>query len=250
LNIDPAKRGRLAVVAVALCGALTGAAAAEQPRAVLELFTSQGCSSCPPADKLLGELAQRKDVLALSLPVDYWDYLGWKDTLANHDFSERQKEYASARGDGEVYTPQMVINGTDRVVGSDRAAIEAALTSVGGKLPVPIDLTSKPDATTVTIGAGDAVTPKRGTLWLVMYERAVTVPIEHGENSGKTITYANVVRKMRPIAMWKGEPLSIDLPRSEVTQAKVTRCAVFLQAETAMGLPGPILGASTIYYGH
>jgi hypothetical protein len=243
--------GRIAFVTVALCGALTGVAlAAEQPRAVLELFTSQGCSSCPPADKLLGQLAARKDVLALSLPVDYWDYLGWKDTLANHDFSERQKEYAAARGDGEVYTPQLVINGTERFVGSDRAAIEAALTHAAPALPVSIDLASKPDATTVTIGAAGTSTPKRGTIWLVMYERAVTVPIEHGENSGKTITYSNVVRKIRPIAMWTGVPLSIDLPRSEVTQAKVTRCAVLLQAETAAGLPGPILGASTIYYGH
>jgi hypothetical protein len=242
--------GRLAFLTVALCGAFTGAAAAEQPRAVLELFTSQGCSSCPPADRLLAQLAERKDVLALSLPVDYWDYLGWKDTLANHDFSERQKEYATARGDGEVYTPQVVINGSARVVGSDRAAIEAALAGAGPSLPVPIELASKPDATTVTIGAASGSAPKRGTIWLVMYERAVTVPIEHGENSGKTITYTNVVRKLRPIAMWTGAPLSIDLPKSEVTQAKVSRCAVFLQAETAAGLPGPILGASTIYYGH
>ena len=241
---------RLAFVAVALCGAFTGTALAEQPRAVLELFTSQGCSSCPPADKLLGELAQRKDVLALSLPVDYWDYLGWKDTLANHDFSERQKEYATARGDGEVFTPQVVINGAGRFVGSDRAAIEAALTHSANALPVAIDLASKPDATTVTIGAAVAGTPTKGTIWLVMYERAVTVPIVRGENGGKTVTYANVVRKLRPIAMWNGAPLSIDLPKSEVTQAKVTRCAVFLQAETDAGLPGAILGASTIYYGH
>ncbi|MBN8994166.1 MAG: DUF1223 domain-containing protein [Rhizobiales bacterium] len=241
---------RLAFVTVALCGAFASSALAEQPRAVLELFTSQGCSSCPPADKLLGELAQRKDILALSLPVDYWDYLGWKDTLANHDFSERQKEYATARGDSDVFTPQMVINGGGRFVGSDKAAIESALTQAGSALPVPIDLASKPDATTVTIGAAGAGTPTKGTIWLVMYERAVTVPIVRGENSGKTVTYTNVVRKLRPIAMWKGAPLSIDLPKSEVTQAKVTRCAVLLQAETETGLPGAILGASTIYYGH
>lgn len=242
--------GKLALATVVLCGAFSGLALADQPRAVLELFTSQGCSSCPPADKLLGQLAERKDVLALSLPVDYWDYLGWKDTLANHDFSERQKEYATARGDGDVFTPQMVINGSERFVGSDKAAIEAALIGVAKPLPVAVDLASRTDATTVNVGAAGANTPHKGTIWLVMYERAVTVPIVRGENSGKTITYTNVVRKMRPIAMWKGEALSIDLPRSEVTQAKVTRCAVLLQAETDAGLPGAILGASAIYYGH
>ncbi len=245
--------GKSLLLSLSLSGALAVAAgpvaASEQTRAVLELFTSQGCASCPPADKLLAELALRKDILALSLPVDYWDYLGWKDTLANHDFSERQKEYASARGDGDVYTPQMVINGTDGVVGSDRAAINAVLDRKDIALPVPIALSSSADATVVKIGAAVAAGFKRGTIWLVMYERAVTVPIGHGENSGKTITYTNVVRKLRPIAMWTGEPMNIDLPKSEMTQAKISRCAVFLQAEKEGGLPGAILGAAAIDYG-
>src|SRR6516165_10211815 len=115
-----------ALAAVSAAAFLCSSAQA-QTRAVVELFTSQGCSSCPPADKLLGELAKRDDLLALSLPIDYWDYLGWKDTLASHDFSERQREYAQSRGDGAVYTPQAVINGTDDMVGSDRSAIESAV---------------------------------------------------------------------------------------------------------------------------
>jgi hypothetical protein len=235
--------------AAALAGlALSGPATAE-PRAVMELFTSQGCSSCPPADKLLGELAERKDVLALSLPVDYWDYLGWKDTLASHDYSERQREYAQSRGDGAVYTPQAVINGSEDLVGSDRAAVETALKQATDKgLSVPITLSSAGDATTVKIGAAAGATPNRGTIWLVMYDRSVTVPIGRGENSGRTITYSNVVRKLRPIAMWKGAEMTIDLPRSEMDQAKVARCAVLLQAEKPGGLPGPILGAASIYY--
>lgn len=217
----------------------------------MELFTSQGCSSCPPADKLLTELAERKDVLAFSLPVDYWDYLGWKDTLASHDFSERQREYAQSRGDGDVYTPQAVINGSADVVGSDRAAVEKALkqaTEAG--FPVPIGLSAGEDSVTVKIGAASGATPNRGTIWLAMYDRSVTVPIERGENSGRTLTYSNVVRKLRPIAMWKGEAMTIDLPRSEMKQAKVARCAVFLQSEKAGGAPGPILGAASLYYEH
>src|ERR687884_289212 len=97
---------------------LSGLAVAS-PQAVVELFTSQGCSSCPPADAMLGELARRPDVIALSLPVDYWDYLGWKDTLAQPAFSARQRAYAGARGDRQVYTPQVIVNGATPCVGSD-----------------------------------------------------------------------------------------------------------------------------------
>ena len=111
--------------------ALTAASAGE-PRAVIELFTSQGCSSCPPADKLLGELAQDPSLLTMSLAVDYWDYLGWKDTLALHGHSNRQRAYADARGDREVYTPQVVVNGVVHVLGSDKAAIENAIAQTQG----------------------------------------------------------------------------------------------------------------------
>jgi hypothetical protein len=238
------------LAAATLFGLVAAAApaVAGDTRAVIELFTSQGCSSCPPADKLMAGYAERQDVLALSFPVDYWDYLGWKDTLASHDNSERQRDYAAARGDGEVYTPQMIVNGRTHVVGSDGAAIEAALAASPG-LSVPITLTSGSDATTVNIGPAKDPAASKGTIWLVMYDRADSVPIERGENSGKTITYSNVVRKLRPIAMWKGEAMSFDLPKSEVTQAKVARCAVLLQTEKGNGLPGPIIGAAAIYYG-
>jgi hypothetical protein len=238
------------LAAATLFGLLAaGSAVAGDTKAVVELFTSQGCSSCPPADKLLAGYAERKDLLALSFPVDYWDYLGWKDTLATHDNSERQRDYAAARGDGEVYTPQVVVNGRTHVVGSDGTAIEAALKASPG-LSIPITLTPGGDATTVNIGAATDPAASKGTIWLVMYDRSDSVPIERGENSGKTVTYSNVVRKLRPIAMWKGEAMSIDLPKSEVNQAKVTRCAVLLQTEVGSGLPGPIIGAAAIYYGH
>src|SRR5262245_5719444 len=105
----------------------TTAALATEPRAVIELFTSQGCSSCPAADKLLGELSRDPSLVTMSLAVDYWDYLGWKDTLALHGHSDRQRAYGEARGDREVYTPQVVVNGAVHVLGSDKAAIEKAI---------------------------------------------------------------------------------------------------------------------------
>src|SRR6476646_8850987 len=114
----------IAIATALLCGATPVLAG---PRAVIELFTSQGCSSCPPADKLLGELAKDPSVIALSLPIDYWDYLGWKDTLADSRFSARQKAYSHMRGDRDVYTPQVIINGEAHVIGSDRARIEGAI---------------------------------------------------------------------------------------------------------------------------
>jgi len=240
-------------IAVALAGLATGwtaaapgAARAGGTEAVIELFTSQGCSSCPPADKLLGEYADRDDILALSFNVDYWDYLGWKDTLASPDNTERQRAYALARGDRQVYTPQVVVDGRTHVVGSSRSSIESAIASNANSLSVPITLASADDAITVNIGAAPKSGIPHATLWLVMYERSVTVPIGRGENSGRTITYNNVVKKLRPVAMWKGDTMSVDLAKSEIANAKAERCAVLLQTELEGGLPGPVLGAATI----
>src|SRR5947208_869101 len=114
------------------------------PRAVVELFTSQGCSSCPPADKVIGELANDPSVIALSMPIDYWDYLGWKDTLADSRFTARQKAYSQVRGDREVYTPQVVVNGSVHVIGSDRPGIEEAIGTTAnatGVMSVPVTMT-------------------------------------------------------------------------------------------------------------
>src|SRR3978361_1621183 len=113
------------------------------PRAVVELFTSQGCSSCPPADKIIGELAKDPSAIPLSMPIDYWDYLGWKDTLADSRFSARQKAYSHARGDRDVYTPQVVVNGSTAVIGSDRAKIEGAIDTTrkaDGVMSVPVSM--------------------------------------------------------------------------------------------------------------
>jgi hypothetical protein len=242
---------RTRMTAAIAVGALLviGAPAHAETLAVIELFTSQGCSSCPPADRVLADYADRDDILALSFNVDYWDMLGWKDTLASHDNTERQRNYALARGDGQVYTPQAVVDGRVHVVGSNRDEIEAALKANAGALAVPISLSLSGDSVSVDIGAASGSDMPHATLWLVMYDRSVSVPIERGENAGKTVTYSNVVRKLRPIAMWKGEPMSVDLAKSEIEHARVGRCAVLLQAEREGGLPGPILGAATIKAG-
>src|SRR6201993_1448503 len=151
------------------------------PRAVVELFTSQGCSSCPPADKLLGELAKDPSVIALSMPIDYWDYLGWKDTLADSRFSARQKAYSRMRGDRDVYTPQVVINGSAHVIGSDRAGIEEAIDSTqktDGVMSVPVTMTKAGREITVSVaGANNGPAPRHGEVWLCSISQEIPISI-------------------------------------------------------------------------
>src|SRR5476651_2271992 len=148
----------IAFAAAALCAAsmTPPPATAEEPRAVIELFTSQGCSSCPAADKLLSELRNDSSLITLTLPIDYWDYLGWKDTLAMPGHTARQKAYSHARGDREVYTPQVVVNGVAQALGSDRAEIEKAVVQshhqpLSSSLSVPVRLTVADERVTVTL---------------------------------------------------------------------------------------------------
>lgn len=232
------------IVSVIAVTAFAGSATAG-PRAVLELFTSQGCSSCPPADRLLGRYVEDGDVVALSFPVDYWDYLGWKDTLAKHEYTERQRNYAVARGDRKVYTPQVVVNGTHHAVGSSKSGIESAIRSEG---PLPIEVALKPegDILQVEVAAADDGEPRRAAIWLVVFDRAVTVKIGKGENSNRTVTYNNVVRKMHRVAMWKGMAMNVDLPRSAVGPSEHDGCAILLQEEAKDGLPGRVLGATIL----
>ncbi|MDX2159071.1 MAG: DUF1223 domain-containing protein [Hyphomicrobiaceae bacterium] len=220
------------------------AGAPSQITTVLELFTSQGCSSCPPADALMHSYAGRKDVIALSLPVDYWDYLGWKDTLANPKFSARQRYYAKERGDGRVYTPQMVVNGRAHVNGSSAAAIDEAIIGTRAEMArehVPVQV--RMDGHHILIETGEAPTgsPHReATIWLVTLHKETEVKIERGENRGKTVKYYNVVRDMSPIGMWSGKAGKLELSRDAVAEPGNELCAVILQ----IGKAGPIVGAA------
>ncbi|WP_107989161.1 DUF1223 domain-containing protein [Breoghania corrubedonensis] len=236
----------LPALGVLTFGLLLAGPAAANPKAVLELFTSQGCSSCPPADELFGKLAQDRDLVVLSLPVNYWDYLGWKDTLASPDNSARQRAYADMRGDRAVYTPQAVINGRRHAVGSDKRAISIAIENSAG---LPVDVTAHMSDEALTISVGPGKTPgMMATVWIVLFDRAREVRIKRGENHGHTITYHNVVRRMQAIGMWKGKAASYEMPRGELAKAGSQGCAVLVQGEDKEGRPGPIVGAT--YLGH
>jgi hypothetical protein len=237
----------LAGLAQAHSADATGSAGtAATPKAVVELYTSQACSSCPAADALLNRLAERDDIIAISLSVDYWDYLGWKDTLAKSKFSERQKAYAMALGDGMVYTPQTVVNGAVHVNGSDEQKIAAAIEKTSKAMaesPVPVNLSAAEGKLVVNVGGvRQADTPKEAIVWLALISPRVEVPITRGENKGKTIAYANVVRDLVPIGMWSGRPLTVELPRHTIAQGGAERCAILVQ----QGRGGPILGAAMI----
>ncbi|MCL4767812.1 MAG: DUF1223 domain-containing protein [Hyphomicrobiaceae bacterium] len=226
---------------------MTKAAQPQAQRAVsvVELFTSQGCSSCPTADAVLHSYAQRPDIVALSLSVDYWDYLGWKDTLANPKFTTRQRAYADERGDGRVYTPQVVVNGLVHVIGSSRTEIDRAIAETSQRLTADrIEVVARSDGKTVTIEAGAIPQTSGmtgGTIWLAVVMPSVDVEIRRGENRGRTVTYANVVRDLTPIGMWSGKPTHIELPETAVLQ-QGQRGAVLLQEGTA----GAIVGAAWI----
>ncbi len=220
------------------------------PRAVIELFTSQGCSSCPPADKLLGELAHDPTLLTMSLPVDYWDYLGWKDTLALHGHSDRERAYANARGDREVYTPQVVVNGIAHVLGSDKAAIEKAIAQTRAAdtpLTLPVTIAVADGKVTVTVPAGKDE-QRGGEVWLCPITNKAPVAIGRGENNGHTLTYYNVVRRWVKLGDWTGKAATFSVPVADIPDADyslkdIDQLAVIVQSGNA-AKPGVMLGAA------
>lgn len=190
-----------------------GANAATARPVVVELFTSQGCSSCPPADAYLRDLAERPDLLPLSFHVTYWDNLGWKDTLGNPAFTARQKSYSATMGLHGVYTPQIVIDGASEGIGSSRGDIDAKIAARMKTAPaIPLDVARKAESLTLKIGEG-AKPASPATLWLVRYAKAEPVAIARGENRGTTVVYVNVVREMRAIGVWNGAAMEVALPK-------------------------------------
>jgi hypothetical protein len=235
--------GVVGAVATALFAFLPQAVA--EPRAVVELFTSQGCSSCPTADDVLTELSKDPAVIALSLPIDYWDYLGWKDTLADARHTKRQKGYSKVRGDRTVYTPQMIVNGVAQALGSDKAAIEQAVAQSranAGVLSVPVKVTVAGDTVTVTTGA-PAGGAQSGHVWLCPISKAVTVQIGRGENRGRTVTYTNVVRGWIRLGEWSGASTTFRLTREEIPLEDADALAVLVQGGTPER-PGAMVGAA------
>jgi hypothetical protein len=212
---------------------------------VVELFTSQGCSSCPAADALFTELAKDPKLITLTLPVTYWDYLGWKDTLGQEAFSKRQKLYAKARGDGQIYTPQAVVNGTTHIVGSDKGGIDKLVKEQGKEgFPVKVDLTEADGTLRINLGSGSLTGGKPAVVLLLQVSRTATVPIERGENSGKTVTYANVVRGISRIGEWNGTEATLTVPLETVRSAAKADSYVVLVQGDPYARQSAILGAA------
>jgi len=216
------------------------------PRAVIELFTSQGCSSCPAADQLLAELQADRSLIPLSLPIDYWDYLGWKDTLAIPGHTIRQKAYSQVRGDREIYTPQVVINGIAQAIGSDQAGIESAVAQTRNypsTLSVPVEVSIANNRVSVTLPARKHAETGGGEVWLCALSGSVSVGIARGENRGRTITYTNVVRRWIKLGSWNGKSENFTVPIDAIKFDGVDAVAVILQSGN-FERPGAIMGAS------
>ncbi|ARE38485.1 hypothetical protein RGUI_0344 [Rhodovulum sp. P5] len=192
--------------------AAAGLARADGGPVVVELFTSQGCSSCPPADELIAELAERTDVIPLALHVDYWDYIGWKDVFADPANTVRQKAYARVAGKKTVYTPQMVVGGTDHVVGYRPMDLAAAI-EANHKLESPVSIHMDRDGNDVKVTVtSDRVFDEDVILQIVSYIPEKSVEIKRGENAGKTLLYTNIVNQWQAVTRWNGaEPLVVDV---------------------------------------
>ena len=214
-------------------------AMAEMSPVVVELYTSQGCSSCPPADEMLTELSARDDVIALALHVDYWDYIGWVDEFANPQHTRRQQDYARAAGETTIYTPQFVIAGQDIVIGA-RGMDVADLIAAHRTQDQPVDVALIRTGNILTVDVEMSAVPAEGgyVVQLVQILPEQTVAIRRGENAGHTIRYSNVVQSLEVLDQWDGvAPLSI---AADVTDAQ--QVAVIVQH----GTNGPVVGAAKL----
>lgn len=211
------------------------------PAAILELFTSQGCTSCPPADALLSEFGARKDVIALAYHIDYWDYIGWRDTFGSPVFSDYQRAYATARGAARIYTPQLMVNGTKDVVGSRRPEIVSAIAEA--HLPIPLSLNEHDGMITVS-AKGNAEFPP-APLWLVTFKSKASVTISRGENQNRTIDYSYIATSRQVVGVWEPQSgASITLPVADLLGSKSDGAAILIQQDVG-GRPGRILGGAS-----
>ena len=231
--------------ALAAALALGSAEAGEitNPLGVVELFTSQGCSSCPPADKAAATLVDEDDVIVLSYHVDYWNYLGWTDEMSSPENTKRQYDYGAAMGRSGVYTPQAVLNGRREMVGTSASELRQTLETLkneGNGLSVPIDIGMKGDEVEIKIGAGEG----KADVLVVYFNSRQQVDIKAGENKGKSIDYRNIVTDVQTVGMWHGGEESIALPARVLKPKKSDGCAILLQTTDADGNPGPVIGAT------
>ncbi|RXT17038.1 hypothetical protein B5P46_30400 [Rhizobium leguminosarum] len=218
------------------------------PKGVVELFTSQGCSSCPPADAAFRKLVNQGDVIALAYHVDYWNYLGWADTLSSKENTERQYGYAKTMGRSNVYTPQAIVNGRDHLAGADLNGINSKIdtySSEGNGLTVPISAAMRGDELEIKIGAGQG----KANVVMVYFDKEKTIDVEKGENSGQKLSYLHSVTNVETVGMWDGKATSLTLPASVLQRPQLEGCAILLQSATADGDPAAILGATVVMAG-
>jgi hypothetical protein len=249
-------RGALVLAIVGLA-AFAGAAQGRPARArppvslkppiLVELYTAQGCGTCGAASAHVASLATDKGVIPLTFAVDYWDYLGWKDTLADSRFSARQKAYSQMRGDRDVYTPQAIINGEVHVVGSDRAGIEDAIldtTKSDDVMSVPVSMTLSGRQLNVSVAASHpGSSANHGEIWICAISKAVPILIGRGENRGHEVTYHNVVRNLLKVGDWNGTAQNWSVPLENISREGVDAAAVYVQ-DGNHERPGPMLGAA------
>ncbi|WP_019904422.1 DUF1223 domain-containing protein [Methylobacterium sp. 77] len=236
------RRFALSLTALSACvSAVMGPAHAEPPRAVIELFTSQGCGACPPASRMMGDYAQQADVIALTLPVTYWDYLGWKDEFAIPAFTERQRAYANSHGERQLFTPQAIVNGEPSTVRSDRAFLERSIRTArqAGGLTIPVKAVEQGDRIVIDVGAGRGT----GEVWLLPILRRHRAAVARGENKGQVVDYVNVVRGMHKVGAWTGQAAHYDIPRNLARSGNADGYVVVLQSGT-LAHPAHILGAA------
>ncbi|MEQ8707822.1 MAG: DUF1223 domain-containing protein [Rhodospirillales bacterium] len=233
---------RRALIAVALTLVMSQSAfAADERLVVVELFTSQGCYSCPPADRLAGKLRKRSDVLPLSYHVDYWDYIGWKDPFALPGNDDRQRKYAISFGLHSIYTPQMIVAGQSEGVGSNERLIEKLITKVKqkGRFEAAPELARNTDGSLFVNLPGSEFTGT-ATVLMIAFQSEKTQVIPRGENAGKTLTYYNVVRDVQQIGTWRGEAAQFDLGSAGDLPKGTDGCAILVQDPVS----GAIIGAA------
>lgn len=231
--------------------ALTGSVHAQELgklKGVVELFTSQGCASCPPADAALQRLIAQGDVVALAYHIDYWNYMGWSDTMSSKDNTDRQYAYARTLGRSNVYTPQAIINGRDHLNGADLQAINLKvddLNRAGKGLTVPVSATMKGDQLEIKIAAGQG----KADVVVAYFDREQSVDVTKGENSGHQIAYMHSVSDVETVGMWEGKPMSLTLPANVMDKAGRKGLAILLQSSTPSGDPSAIIGATVMTLG-
>lgn len=241
-------RWTIALLAALACA---GSSIAQQPaklKGVVELFTSQGCSSCPPADAVLKKLIEQGDVVALAYHVDYWNYLGWQDTLSSKDNTDRQYSYARTLGRSNVYTPQAIINGRDHLNGSDLGAINVKLDQFqrdGKGLTVPVSAALKGDELEISIGAGTG----KANVVAAYFDKQQLVSVNKGENKGQQIGYFHSVSDIETVGMWEGKAMTVTLPSNVMDKSGRAGLAILLQESSPNGDPAGIIGAAVLTVG-